>query len=368
MASSKANELSGKTRAVYHEVVEHDQTASVLQALQQADEIVVKSGSVDELREALNVETMHLKDVINSKVKLQETIGSLIAGYDSLTNALGGEIDSMKDRTAWESMVGFFSSRAARDMREKRVQRADIDIQLQDLVAQTHAIGNLLADHMETLNREYGTVGTMLEKQQAGLKAETEAFETIEKQLDEINITISEQREAQSELTGSARAEADQKLQELINRANDLTERRNTALSNAQTHEIFIENHKIALDSLMRQKAAQRILIDKLRISTENRIIQYAATVESLKTAAQQESAHALHEIGTEVDEATSRTMASIGAAADRSIVDMLERHVADVQKRRVTQAEVARADAEFARRFADVARQFLEDSYEKTP
>ncbi len=117
----------------------------------------------------------------------------------------------------------------------------------------------------------------------------------------------------------------------------------------------------------MRQKAAQRILIDKLRISTENRIIQYAATVESLKTAAQQESAHALHEIGTEVDEATSKTMAAIGAAADRSIVEMLERHVADVQKRRVTQAEVARADAEFARRFADVARQFLEDSYEKT-
>ena len=163
MASSKSNELSGRTKAVYHQVVEHDQSESVLQALQHADEILVKSGSVDELREALNVETTHLKDVINSKVKLQETIGTLIAGYDSLTNALGGEIDSMKELTAWESVVGFFSSRAARDMREKRVQRADIDIQLQDLVAQTHAIGNLLAYSPDRLGEDGGaSVGEVI--------------------------------------------------------------------------------------------------------------------------------------------------------------------------------------------------------------
>ena len=112
----------------------------------------------------------------------------------------------------------------------------------------------------------------------------------------------------------------------------------------------------------MRQKAAQRILIDKLRISTENRIVQYAATLESIKTAAQQESAHAINEIGTDVDEATSRTMAAVGAAADRSIVEMLDRHVDDVKKRRATQAEIARADAEFSRRFAEVARRFLEE------
>jgi hypothetical protein len=220
---------------------------------------------------------------------------------------------------------------------------------------------------METLNREHTAVGAMLEKQQGALGAETDAFEAMERQLDEINLEIGDKRETLSELTGSKRAQADKELQELVNRANELTEKRNTSLSNAQTHELFIENHKIALDSLMRQKAAQRILIDKLRISTENRIIQYAATVESLKTATQQESAHAIHEIGTEVDEATSKTMAAIGAAADRSIVEMLERHVSDVEKRRATQADIARADAEFARRFAEVAKQFLEDSYEKT-
>jgi hypothetical protein len=206
----------------------------------------------------------------------------------------------------------------------------------------------------------------MLEGQQQQLQAASQAFEAADRELDAIDIQISEKREALGVLVGAARAAADRELQELVNRANELTERRNTALSNAQTHELFIENHKIALDSLMRQKAAQRILIDKLRISTENRIIQYAATLESIKTAAQQESAHAIHGIGTEVDEATSKTLAAVGAAADRSIVEMLERHAGDVEKRRATQAEVARADAEFARRFAEVAKRFLEERYEK--
>jgi hypothetical protein len=366
MSQHQAEQLGEKTRAVYEEVVGADSGESVLNALQRAEEIATKSQSVEEVREALSIEKSHLRDVIDAKAKLQDTVGTLIAGYDALTNALGGDIDSMKAMTWTEKLVNFFSASSAREMREKRVQQADIDAQLQDLVSQTQAIGNLLNEHNAVLNNEYDSVGAMLKSQQDHLENETKTFEQADRELDEVNTQISEKREAMAELTGAARAEADREVQERINRANDLTEKRNTSLSNAQTHELFIENHKIALDSLMRQKAAQRILIDKLRISTENRIIQYAATLESIKTAAQQESAHALHEIGTEVDEATSRTMAQVGAASDRAIVDMLERHASDLKNRHATQAEVARADAEFTRRFAEVAKQFLEKGHEK--
>lgn len=361
--ASQSRKLSEKTRAVYEEVVRDEQRESVLDAVQKVEEIAAQADSVEALRQAIDVENAHLKDVIATKAKLQETVGSLIAGYDALTNALGGEIDSMKAMTLKEKIVGVFSAESARRMRERRVQEADIETQLQDLVSQTQAIGGLLAGHADVLNREYESVGSKLEQQQDELKTATETFEATDRELDELNTQISEKREAMAELTGTARAEADRDLQQLINRANEVTEQRNTSLSNAQTHELFIENHKIALDSLMRQKAAQRILIDKLRISTENRIIQYAATLESIKTAAQQESAHAIDQIGTDVDETTSRTMAAVGAAADRSIVEMLERHANDVQKRRATQAEVARADAEFTRRFAEVARQFLDEA-----
>jgi hypothetical protein len=376
MAQAKTSELSQRTQDVYEKVARAERgvrearqasaETSVLAALQRAEEVVAHAGSVEALRRALDVETAHLRGVIDAKAKLQETVGTLIAGYDALTNALGGEIDSMKEMTLWEGLVGFFSDRAAHQMRERRVQSADIDAQLQDLVAQTQAIGRLLADHYQVLGREYASVRAMLEGQQKRLEAATQAFEAADRELRALDVQISERREAIRELTGAQRASADQELQELVNRSNELTEQRNTALSNAQTHELFIENHKIALDSLMRQKAAQRILIDKLRISTENRIVQYAAALESIKTAAQQESAHAIHGIGTEVDEAASRTMAAIGTAADRSIVEMLDRHASDVERRRATQAEVARADAEFARRFAEVARKFLEEKYEQ--
>lgn len=362
MARSRSQELSEKTRGVYESVLREDKRESVLAALQHAEEVAQGADSDEALRKVLDVEQAHLKDVLAAKAKLQETVGSLIAGYDALTNALGGDIASMKDLTLRERLVSFFSERSARQMRERRVQQADIDTQLQDLVSQTQAIGSLLAEHSDVLNREYDSVGSMLERQQQQLKESTEAFEAADRQLDELNTQLSERREALAELTGTARADADQALQQLVHRANALTEKRNTSLSNAQTHELFIENHKIALDSLMRQKAAQRILIDKLRISTENRIIQYAATLESIKTAAQQESAHAINQIGTDVDEATARTMAAVGTAADRAIVDMLDRHVDDVKNRRATQAEIARADAEFSRRFAEVARRFLEE------
>lgn len=367
MARHRSRKLASRTRETF-EAVKDVRTGSVADILARTQQLVDESASLDEVRSTLDVEKARLRDVIGEKARLQETVGALIAGYDALTESLGGEIDSMKDMTMFESFVGFFSADRARQMREERVQTADIDAQLQDLVVQTQGINRLLSEHLETLDREYGTVKASLADQQAALEAATQEFEAKDLELEELSIQIAEARDRVAGLEGAARVRADKDLQEMINRANELTEARNTALSNAQTHELFAENHKIALDSLIRQKAAQRVLIDKLRISTENRIVQYAATVESLKTAAQQESAHTLNQVGTHVDQETTRTMAGIGAAADRQIVEMLERHAEDIRKRRATQAEVTRADAEFARRFAAVAERFLEEAYAEGP
>ena len=363
--ANRSEKLQAKTRETLAQVSQQSQRSeSVVDVLKRTQTLVDQADSIDSVKSQLNVEKAKLRDVIGEKARLQQTVGALIAGYDALTNALGGQIDSMKDMTFFESFVGMFSGSKAKQMRERRVQTADIDSQLQDLVAQTQSINRLLSEHLTTLNREYDTVKASLDDQQAKLKTSTTDFETADRKLEELNVAVSEKRDSMAELTGAERVTADKELQKLVNEANELTEQRNTSLSNAQTHELFAENHKIALDSLLRQKAAQRVLIDKLRISTENRIVQYAATVESLRTAAQQESAHTLNEVGTQIDQETSRTMAAIGAAADRQIVEMLERHADDILKRRNTQADVTRADAEFARRFAEVAQKFLEDAY----
>ena len=109
MAHRQAKQLSEKTREVYDEVVRDEGGESVLEALQRAEEISSKDSSIEEIRSAIDIEKSHLSDVIGAKAKLQETVGSLIAGYDALTNALGGEIDSMKAMTFREKFVGFFS-------------------------------------------------------------------------------------------------------------------------------------------------------------------------------------------------------------------------------------------------------------------
>jgi hypothetical protein len=364
LAQHRTSRLKEKTRRTLEQVSEASQRhQSVVEVLEQTQALVERADTMEAARSRLDLEKARLRDVIGEKARLQETVGALIAGYDALTSALGGEIDSMKAMTGWESFVGFFSASWAKEMRERRVQTADIDAQLQDLVVQTQAISRLLSGHLETLDREYHTVKDLLREQQTRLAEATTEFETSDARLAELQVRISEMREALGERTGAGRAEADQELQALVNEANEVTEARNTALASAQAHELFAETHKVALDSLLRQKAAQRVLIDKLRISTENRIVQYRATVESLRTAAQQESAHTLDQVGTRIDQETARTMAAIGAAADRQIVEMLERHAGDVARRRSTQAEISRADAEFARRFAEVAQRFLDDA-----
>ncbi len=93
MAQRTASRLDKKTRAVYDEVVHQEKEEAGLDALKRAEEVVSRAGSVDEIRKSLDVEKAHLQDVIKAKAKLQETVGSLIAGYDALTNSLGGEIE-----------------------------------------------------------------------------------------------------------------------------------------------------------------------------------------------------------------------------------------------------------------------------------
>ncbi len=72
------------------------------------------------------------------------------------------------------------------------------------------------------------------------------------------------------------------------------------------------------VDSLNNQIAAQKTLINKLTIDTEQRIVLYKALEDSLKTAAQQDVAHKINTLGSKVDTAAEETMAGIGAAAQK--------------------------------------------------
>ena len=71
--AQKTHTLSKKTRQVYEDVVRTDQGESVLEALQRAEELATNVGSVEELRDALSIETSHPKEVIGAQAHPPET-------------------------------------------------------------------------------------------------------------------------------------------------------------------------------------------------------------------------------------------------------------------------------------------------------
>jgi len=91
-------------------------------------------------------------------------------------------------------------------------------------------------------------------------------------------------------------------------------------LAESQTLERYTSMFQTFVDSLNNQIAAQSTLINKLTIDTEQRIVLYKALEDSLKTAAQQDVAHKINTLGSQVDNTAEETMAGIGAASQKHI------------------------------------------------
>jgi hypothetical protein len=116
------------------------------------------------------------------------------------------------------------------------------------------------------------------------------------------------------------------------------------------------------VDSLNNQIAAQSTLINKLTIDTEQRIVLYKALEDSLKTAAQQDVAHKINTLGSQVDNTGRRNHGRhrcCRAEAHRRPARMHEKNMvatADIQRRKKL------ADDAFARRFEEVLKKHNSD------
>ena len=137
-------------------------------------------------------------------------------------------------------------------------------------------------------------------------------------------------------------------------------------LAESQTLERYTSMFQTFVDSLNNQIAAQNTLINKLTIDTEQRIVLYKALEDSLKTAAQQDVAHKINTLGSQVDTAAEETMAGIGSAAQRHIGDLLEMHEKNMLSTQDIQRRKKLADDAFARRFRAVLDKHNSANYVK--
>jgi hypothetical protein len=336
-----------------------EQSGTMLDKLARSD---AKIGQAD-----FDIENARIEDVIKQQKVMEGNIADLIIGLEDATNIFGTEFESMKSFTGWETFIGIFSTQSKQRMRTERVRNMSLAGNLQELLAKSDTIVGILKAQKQVLDERYKTSETSLSQVIERRKTTIENLTATQKRIEELNpmlLDIENKIAASTNQTERTQLEADRS--KLATEYNERQAKEQELLAESQTLERYTSMFQTFVDSLNNQIAAQNTLINKLTIDTEQRIVLYKALEDSLKTAAQQDVAHKINTLGSQVDNTAEQTMAGIGAAAQKHIGDLLEMH----EKNMVATADIQRrkklADEAFARRFDEVLRRHNAADYVK--
>jgi hypothetical protein len=338
-----------KTQAVVEEMkTKIDQSAVVLDQFAKADK---KIGDAN-----FDIENARLQDVLTQQKVMEGNIADLILGLEDATNIFGAEFESMKSFSTWEKFVGIFSDEQMQRMRSDRVRGMSLAGNLQELLGKSDTIVGILKAQKQVLDTRYKT-------SEASLTMVN--LEAVQKRIMELNpLLLDIENKIAASTDQKTRTQLSGERAKLATEYNEKQAKEQEVLAESQTLERYTSMFQTFVDSLNNQIAAQSTLINKLSIDTEQRIVLYKALEDSLKTAAQQDVAHKINTLGSQVDTAAEETMAGIGAAAQKHIGDLLELH----EKNMVSTADIQRrkslADDAFARRFDEVLKKHNSGNY----
>ena len=314
-----------------------------------------------------DIENARIEDVIRQQKVMEGNMADLIIGLEDATNAFGSEFESMKSYTQWEKIVGIFSKQRMQRMRSERVRNTSLSSNLQELLSKSDRIVGILKEQEKILNERYATSERSLREVIERRERTMTELEATQKRIEELNPRLMDVENRISASTSqSERTQLEAERSELATEYNAAQAKEQELLAESQTLERYTSMFQTFVDSLNNQIAAQRTLINKLEIDTEQRIVLYKALEDSLKTAAQQDVAHRINTIGSQVDTAAETTMAGIGAASQRHIADLLEEHERNMVSSQDIQRKKKLADDAFARRFGEVMRKHNTSDYVK--
>lgn len=322
-------------------------------------------GKIDSGEANIDIENATLEDVHAHTEVMNANIAELIMGLDDVTSAFSKDFNEMRSKTGWESFVGIFSKGKSESMRQERMKTASIDDKLQDLIAKSDVITQLLQGQLAVLEEQKTRVednltGTLDEREFTVGELETLRAEILAM---DPNI-IALENKISVEQDAAARTRLETELADLNKAYNAMVQGEQVKLAKSQTLERYIEKGKTWVDSLQNQAATQMVLINKLQTDTKQRVVLYDALTKSLKTAQQQDVAHRINEIGVETDKEAQASMAAIGTATNQRMADMLENHEDNmVFARQVLEAK-AKADERFARRFEKIVEKHDKNLY----
>jgi hypothetical protein len=312
-----------------------------------------------------DLENARIEDVLKQQKVMEGNIADLIIGLEDATNVFGAEFESMKNYTGWEKFIGIFSSQSKQRMRTDRVRNMSLAGNLQELLVKSDTIVGILKAQKEVLDQRYKTSETSLSQVIERRKTTMTNLEAVQKRIEELNpMLLDIENKIAASTSQKDRTQLEGERSKLATEYNEKQAKEQELLAESQTLERYTSMFQTFVDSLNNQIAAQSTLINKLTIDTEQRIVLYKALEDSLKTAAQQDVAHKINTLGSQVDNTAEETMAGIGAASQKHIGDLLEMH----EKNMVATADIQRrkklADDAFARRFDEVLKKHNSANY----
>jgi hypothetical protein len=314
---------------------------------------------------AIDIENATLEDVHQHTEAMNANIAELIMGLDDVTAAFSRDFDEMRSKTGWESFVGIFNRDRSEAMRQERLRAASIDDKLQDLIAKSDVIVEILQSQLTVLTTEKDKVegnlkGTLDERE--GVVSALEGVRDEIKAMDPKIIDLENRISVAQDPAERTRLETE--LAELNARYNALVRDEQVKLARSQTLERYIDKGKTWVDSLQNQAATQMVLINKLQTDTKQRVVLYDALLKSLKTAQQQDVAHRINEIGVKTDQEAQAAMAAIGTATNDRMAEMMEAHEGHMVFAREVLEAKAKADERFARRFEKIVEKHDKNIY----
>ena len=314
---------------------------------------------------SVDIENASLEDVHAHTEEMNANIAELIMGLDDVTAAFSKDFDEMRTKTGWESFVGIFAKAKSESMRQERIREATIDDKLQDLISKSDVITTLLQGQLEVLQDQKVKVegnlsDTLQEREEVvgSLESVRDEIKAMDPKIIELENKISVEQDA------AARTQLESDLAQLNTRYNELVQDEQVKLAKSQTLERYIEKGKTWVDSLQNQAATQMVLINKLQTDTKQRVVLYDALTKSLKTAQQQDVAHKINEIGVQTDQEAQSAMATIGAATNNRMADLLEAHEDHMVFAREVLEQKAKADERFMRRFEEIVEKHDSNQY----
>ena len=347
----------GKTRKLVVEMQDKIAKSSDILGKVAADE---KIGDVN-----FDIENARIQDVLAQQKVMEANIADLIIGLEDVTETFGSEFKNMQQFSFSEKLVGIFSKKKAKAMHNDRVRTTSLAGNLQELLAKSDTIIDILTNQKKILTERYNNSEESLKTVIARREEVTRQLKEVQKRIEELNPMLLDVENRMAASTDqAARTKLEAERSKLATEYNQAQAREQELLAGSQTLERYTSMFQTFVDSLNNQIAAQNTLINKLSIDTEQRVVLYKSLEDSLKTAAQQDVAHKINTLGTKVDTAAEETMAGIGAAAQKHIADLLEMHEKNMVSTKEIQRRKQLADEAFARRFAEVMEKHEKADY----